>query len=130
MKAGDPLPPRRLRVTAAPMHVLAQVLHDPNPIHLDAAAAAAMGLGSRAINQGPANLAYVIDMLTAAYPAYRIADLDSRFLANVRDEDEVVAHGNIASTDGDAILCEAWLDVEGPEPRRAVSVKARLEPRR
>ncbi|MCR5879576.1 MaoC/PaaZ C-terminal domain-containing protein [Phenylobacterium sp. J367] len=40
MKAGDALPSRDLTITAAPMRVWAEVLRDPNPIHLDRAAAA------------------------------------------------------------------------------------------
>jgi 3-hydroxybutyryl-CoA dehydratase len=104
--------------------VMAEVLRDPNPIHLDPAAALAAGLGDRVINQGPANLAYVADMLQAAFPAHRIAALDSRYLANVRDGDIVTAGGHIRSIDGDRVGCDAWLQIE--DGTIAVAVVATL----
>ena len=66
---GQILKPLRIAsISAADMQEWAQVLRDPNPIHLDPRAVAARGLGDRVINQGPANLAYIIAMLQAAFP--------------------------------------------------------------
>lgn len=124
MKVGDPLPIRVHDVTAPPMAVLARVLRDPNPIHLDAAAAAGAGLGDRVINQGPANLAYVMDMLATAFPGHRLAKVESRYLANVRDGDRVEAGGTIALLEADRVSCDAWLRIQGGAD--AVSVKATL----
>ena len=126
LSGGDALPSRRMTVRAAQIAVVAEVLRDPNPIHLDPAAAAAAGLGDRCINQGPANLAYVINMITSAFPDHRIVDLSSRYLANVREGDEVEASGVVVNRDESAITCDAWLDVMGAG--RAVQVSARLTP--
>ena len=113
MNIGDLLPTRTLAIRPEPMHVVARVLRDPNPIHLDPKAAAAAGLGERVINQGPSNVAYVMDMLLAAFPGYRLRSFDCRFLSSVRGGDTVEAGGKITAIEGDTVSCEAWLKVEG-----------------
>ncbi|MEI9988315.1 MAG: hypothetical protein WDN69_37590 [Aliidongia sp.] len=55
-------------VSAAAMKEWAVFLRDPNPIHLDPEVVKAKGLGDKVINQGPANVAYVMNMLMAAFP--------------------------------------------------------------
>lgn len=109
MKPGDPLPPRRLTVEAAAMPVLARILHDTNPIHLDPAAARAAGLGNRVVNQGPANLAFVLDMLASALPDHRIGEYQARFLGNVFGGDAVEAGGELVAVHDGRIICSAWL---------------------
>ena len=106
------------------MAAVAGVLHDPNPIHLDPAAAAAAGLGDRVINQGPANLGYIVNMLNAALPDHRIERLVSRYLANVRGGDVVTAGGTVSAIEADRVTCEAWLKAE--DGIVAVSVVATL----
>lgn len=102
MKTGDALGPWRLDpVAPEPMAVIAEVLADPNPIHLDAEAVKAAGLGERQINQGPSNLAYVLNMLAEAAPGAEIAELDIRFTANVFAGDAVEATGEVGEIDGD-----------------------------
>lgn len=88
-------------------------LADPNPIHLDVEVVKAKGLGDRVINQGPANVAYMMNMLIAAFPGGRIEAMDSRFLDNVYAGDKVVASGRITAVEGDRIDCELSLDVAG-----------------
>ena len=141
MKAGDSLPVWQHRVEAAAMVPVAEILRDPNPIHLDPAAVAAIGLGDRVINQGPANLAYVVNMLAAAFPDHRLEALESRFLANVRADDLVEAGGTIdeidegrselfltdEGIDEGRVTCDVWLNVEGGAP--AVKGRAVLVPR-
>lgn len=104
-------------VSADGMKALAVVLDDPNPIHLDPEAARALGLGDRVVNQGPANFAWVLDMLREAAPDAAIADLRVRLLANVFAEDRVVAAGRVESVeerDGRRhVSCRVWLDVDG-----------------
>jgi len=78
-------------IDPAAMRTLAEVLHDPNPIHLDARAVKAAGLGDRVINQGPANLAYVFNMLEHA--GLEAVSLEARFTGNVRSGDDVEALG-------------------------------------
>lgn len=126
---GDALPSRTLTVRPAAMAVLAEVLHDPNPIHLYPAAAEAAGLGPRVINQGPANLAYIIDMLAQAFPGHRLLSLESRYLANVCGGDEVEAGGQVTAAEGDTVRCDAWLKIV-PGDRVAVSASATLIRRR
>ena len=88
-------------------------LADPNPIHLDVEVVKAKGLGDRVINQGPANVASMMNMLIAAFPGGRIEAMDSRFLDNVYAGDKVVASGRITAVEGDRIDCELSLDVAG-----------------
>nr|WP_298726602.1 MaoC family dehydratase [uncultured Steroidobacter sp.] len=126
---GDPLPGLRIEsVSPEKMRQLAAVLRDPNPIHLDPAAVARLGLGDRVINQGPANLAYIINMLRAAFPASSLLQLDARFLANVFGGDAVEAGGRITfvttETEGTRVGCETWLNVDGRGP--AVTANAVL----
>ena len=65
------------------MHVWAKVLRDPNPIHTDAEAVRARGWGDRVINQGPSNVAYVMNLLMSEAPQARLAEIKVRFLDNV-----------------------------------------------
>lgn len=110
MNPGDTLPPFRIAsVDPEAMKTWAVALHDPNAIHLDRAAVAAKGLGNRVINQGPANLAYVINMLRAAFPGGSIRSLDVRYVDNVFEGDDVSAGGTVtAIADGQA-TCDIWL---------------------
>lgn len=113
-RVGEELPPFRIdRVDPNAMVTWARLLHDPNPIHLDREAVRAAGLGDRRINQGPANLAYIINMLHTAFPGGRVGALDMRYMANVLEDDAVVAHGVVTSADGETVSCDVWLDVEG-----------------
>src|SRR3546814_8770434 len=78
-------------VNADAMKEWAVFLHDPNPIHLDVEVVKAKGLGDKVINQGPANVAYVMNMLAAAFPGSRIEKMDSRFVDNVYAGDRLTA---------------------------------------
>ena len=92
------------------MREWAEVLRDPNPIHLDPKAVAAKGLGDRVINQGPANLAYIITALQAAYPGARLLSLDVRYLDNVFAGDVVEAGFKVVAIEGRCVNCEVWLN--------------------
>ncbi len=113
MKAGDPLPAVRTKVSADRMRTLAHLLHDQNPIHLDRETVRRAGMGDRRINQGPANLAYVMSMLLAAAPGYRIQALKCRFLGVVREDDLVEAAGVVTSVEAGQFSCDAWLMNDG-----------------
>lgn len=119
MRTGDQLPARTTIVDAAAMVAMSQVLRDPNPIHLDPAAVRLAGMGDRTINQGPANLAYIIDMAALALPGYRMADIDSRYLGNVHAGDVVEAGGVVADVGPGRIKVDAWLRL--PDGRDAVT---------
>jgi acyl dehydratase len=107
---GDALAPFIIdAVSPAAMHEWAVFLHDPNPIHLDADVVRARGLGDRVINQGPANVAYLINMLHAAFPGATLAAIESRFIDNVYGGERVVAAGEIAEIDADRVTCALTL---------------------
>jgi 3-hydroxybutyryl-CoA dehydratase len=93
------------------------VLDDPNPIHLDPEAVRALGLGDRVVNQGPANLGYLLDLLHEVAPTGRVADVRVRFMANVLGGDRVIAAGRVEAVEEDAearrLRCAIWLDVDG-----------------
>lgn len=114
MKQGDKLTPFQIeRIEVAAMRDWSRFLADPNPIHLDGEAVRAMGLGDRPINQGPANLAYVINLLTENFPDRPILSLDTRFTDNVFAGDRVIAEGEIVANEGGVITCRTWLRVDG-----------------
>jgi 3-hydroxybutyryl-CoA dehydratase len=124
---GDALPAWRIdSISPENMRRLAETLRDPNPIHLDPAAVAKLGLGDRVINQGPANLAYIINMLHTAFPGAQLLQLDARFLANVFGGDAVEAGGRVTAIadGGTRISCDTWLNVDGRGP--AVTAQAQL----
>ena len=71
MSAGSELGPWTVdHVDPDKMKVFAEVLADPNPIHLDPQAVIDAGLGDRVINQGPASFGYVLNMLHDAAPLF------------------------------------------------------------
>ncbi len=111
---GDALPPFTIEsVSPEAMKQWAVFLADPNPIHLDVEVVKAKGLGDRVINQGPINVAYMMNMLMKAFPGGRIKTMDSRFLDNVYDGDRAVVTGKVTAIDGDTVTCEFSLDVDG-----------------
>ena len=114
---GDALPPFVVE-SASPeaMKAWAVFLADPNPIHLDVDVVKAKGLGDRVINQGPMNVAFMINMLMAGFPGATIEAMDSRFLDNVYGGEQVTAQGLITAVEGNRISCEFTLDVDGRGP--------------
>jgi len=117
MTPGETLPPFVIAaVSAAAMREWTVFLDDPNPIHTDPDAVRALGLGDRVINQGPANLAYIMNMLRIAFPGATIEKIDARFLDNVFDGDRVTAGGRVTAREGGRIDCEIWLEADGRGP--------------
>jgi len=121
MNVGDALKPFRIAaVSPEGMKAWAKFLRDPNPIHLDPAMVKAKGLGDRVINQGPANLAYLINMLQAAIPDGFIESLEVRYVDNVFGGEAVEAGGtvkDVATHDSKRrIGCEVWLRAEARGP--------------
>lgn len=111
---GDALAPFVIPgVSPEAMRQWSVFLADPNPIHLDVEVVKAKGLGDRVINQGPINVAYMMNMLMTAFPGCTIETMDSRFLDNVYGGDKAVASGSITAIDGNRISCTFTLDVEG-----------------
>lgn len=103
----DPVTPERMKTYAA-------ILRDPNPIHWDRDAVAAAGHGERLINQGPANLGYVMTMLMNWAGPESIRRIQVRFTSNVFEQDRVTAGGIVTAVrdEGTTRLadCDVWLD--------------------
>jgi len=127
MNTGDALQPgdalksfRIATVSPEGMKAWAKFLHDPNPIHLDPAVVKAKGLGDRVINQGPANLAYLINMLQAAIPKGSIESLEVRYVDNVFGGEAVEAGGTVKEVSAQGserrISCDVWLRAEARGP--------------
>jgi acyl dehydratase len=114
IKAGYSLPPFVIEsVSPDAMRDWSVFLADPNPIHLDVEVVKGKGLGDKRINQGPINVAYMMNMLMAAFPGCRIESIDSRFLDNVYEGDRAVASGEVTAVEGNRVSCNLKLDVDG-----------------
>lgn len=124
---GDEIAPFSIdSVSPEAMKDWAVFLADPNPIHLDVEVVKAKGLGDRVINQGPINVAYMMNMLMAAFPDGTIESMDARFLDNVYGGDKTVASGKVTAVDGNRVTCEFTLDVEGRGTVNAGTATVRL----
>jgi acyl dehydratase len=94
----DQVPPLVIEsVDPEKMKLMAALLRDPNPIHLDAEAVKALGLGDRVINQGPTNLSYLVNMVMREFGDVR--QIDVRFLGNVFAGDRVECSGVVTDVD-------------------------------
>jgi acyl dehydratase len=130
LRVGTNLPSRTVpSVSGEKMKTMAALLADPNRIHFDVDAVRDAGMGDRVINQGPTNLAYVMNMLISwCGEVSQIRSINARFLGTVYAGDSVTAGGEvkeITPTDsGSEALCDIWLDVDGGA--RVISGSARV----
>ena len=69
------------------MDTWAVILDDPNPIHLDANAVKQVGLGNKTINQGPANIAYILNMIEENFPNSQILKMNNKMTDSVLEGD-------------------------------------------
>jgi acyl dehydratase len=92
-------------VSAEKMKLMAALLHDPNPIHLDPEAVRRLGMGDAVVNQGPANQAYLVNMLTrfAGDPG-AVRRITVRFLGNVFAGERVECRGRVSEVDAEGGL--------------------------
>lgn len=116
-QVGDQLKPFRIEaVSTEAMKDWAVFLRDPNPIHLDVDVVKAKGLGDRVINQGPINVAYVMNMLQQAFPGGVIEKMQSRFVDNVFGNEAVETYGTVTevteAADGMRVTCEVGLKAD------------------
>ncbi len=104
-------------VDPAHMKVLALLLADPNPIHLDAAAAQRLGVADRPVNQGPSTMALAANMVLAAFPGARLTSLRTRLLGLVLAEDRIDGGGDVTGreiVDGqERVRCQVYLEIPG-----------------
>ena len=102
-------------VSAEAMKTVAALLHDPNPIHFDVASVEELGMGTRVVNQGPNNMAYIVTMLGnwAGGPAH-VRGLRVRFLGNVFAGDHLTARGTVTGVreeGGEQVVdLDVWLE--------------------
>jgi len=116
VEVGTPIPAWTVEsVDTEKMKTMAALLRDPNPIHWDVDAVRSLGMGDKVINQGPTNMAYVLNMLISwlGDPAC-VRRITVRFLANVLGGDSVVAAGRVTGLreeGGERLAdCEVWLE--------------------
>ena len=112
-------------VDPARMKVLALMLADPNPLHYDVEAARRAGFAER-VNQGPANMAFLLNMLRAAFPGGRVTRLRVQLRGTVLAGQGVRAGGRIVGREpvagGESVTCEVHLD--GPDGARVLTGEA------
>lgn len=125
---GDELPVQLVQaVREEDIRMMALILRDPNPIHFDLDDVAAAGLGDRAINQGGATMAYVMNLLTEwAGSREALRSIECSFRGNVAAGDDVSVGGRVTAveptTDGVLVGVEVWAEVVGG--RRAIAGSA------
>ena len=120
--AGRALEPLVIEsVDAGHMKTMAAILGDPNPIHFDAEVVRALGLGNRPVNQGPLNMAYLLELVSRfAGGPEAIGRFRARFLGNVFAGDRVVCTGTVTEVDEAAGTAE--LDLQAAVGDRPVLV--------
>lgn len=126
---GTELPPFVMTgIDMERVHVVMEVMHDVNPMHDDLALIEERGLRGP-VNQGPANLSYVVNMLHAwAGPELVLERLEFEFKDIVVPGDTVTARGAVTEEErleaAVRVTCDVRLELEDGTP--AVVGRARL----
>jgi acyl dehydratase len=84
------------------MKTMALLLDDPNPIHWDTEVTEKLGLGNKAINQGPINLAFLMQAAIRAAgdgEELELVKFSTRFLGNTFSGDTVECTGTVTDVD-------------------------------
>jgi acyl dehydratase len=105
-------------VSAEKMKTMAALLSDPTPIHWDVATLRALGMGDRPVNQGPLNMGYVMNAVTAwAGGPESLRRLRVRFLGTVLAGQHLRVRGTVSAlreVDGVRLAdCDVVLEVVG-----------------
>ena len=117
MRVGDELPPYDVpSVSAEKMKTMAALLADPTPIHFDVASLQALGMGDRPVNQGPLNMGYVMNAVTAwAGGPASLRRLRVRFLGTVLAGQHLRVRGTVTAVHPDGSAdCDVVLEVLTP----------------
>lgn len=126
-RAGPALGPLTKHVTQRQIDAYAVVSRDFNPIHVDPAAARAVGLDGT-IAHGMLAMAFLgqvtTDWLATDAPGGHLARLRVRFQAMVRPGDTLTCSGTLAAREGDRQRCE--LRAENQRGERVVSGDAEV----
>ena len=101
---GQPVGPHVVdRVDSARMKTVAALLDDPVPLHFDIAKVESLGHGNRLINQGPLNVAYLMEMVSRFAGGHqKMRAFKVRLLGSVYEGDRVVCTGSVATVDAEA----------------------------
>ena len=94
-KKGDRLENWSFTVTQENMNLWAEILDDPNPIHLDVNSVKLLGLGEKTINQGHANIAYIINAIHYNFPESEIIKLNNKMTDSILEGDKITVSGQI-----------------------------------
>jgi acyl dehydratase len=112
VEVGAVLPVQRVEVQAGAMKIFSLITADPNPIHWNAAAVRALGLGDRPVNQGGLNAGYVARAITAwTGDTAALRTLKVRFRGSVAAGETVTSGGTITSVVRADGLVRAVVDV-------------------
>jgi len=111
---GERIPAIEKHVTQEQINAYAEVSGDHNPIHLDPAAARAVGLDGT-IAHGMLSMAFLGELLTnwlaaRGVPGSWVARLRVRFQAMVRPGDTLTAQGALGRREGDRQELDVWID--------------------
>ena len=114
-KIGDTLENWSFSVIQENMNLWAEILDDPNPIHLDVNSVKSIGLGEKTINQGHANIAYIINAIDQNFPDSEIIKLNNKMTDSIVEGDQVNVSGYIENistkNDPTIITCRLKLNV-------------------
>ena len=114
-KIGDTIENWSFSVVQENMNLWAEILDDPNPIHLDVNSVKSIGLGEKTINQGHANIAYIINAIDKNFPNSEIIRLNNKMTDSIVEGDHVNVSGlieNISIKNGSTIItCKLKLNV-------------------
>jgi acyl dehydratase len=115
MKVGDAVEPLVVEsVDTEKMKTMAAILQDPNPIHYDVDLVKRLGMGEAPVNQGPINLAFLIEMACRAGGGPEsLKRIRLRFLGNVFGGDRVECTGKVVAVDGDVAELEVGATANG-----------------
>ena len=96
------------------MDIWAKILDDPNPIHLDVESAKLLGLGDKTINQGPANIAYIMNMVEKNFPGSQIIKMNNKMTNAVLEGDLAIVSGQILKIqkDGDQLIVSCAINLK------------------
>ncbi len=135
VQAGDSIPEWVMEsVRPERMRTMAAILRDPNPVHWDRRAVAALpfGIGERTINQGPLGLSYILNMLMDWAGPTSVRRIVMRFPQVVLDGDRVIARGTVTAIreeNGVRLAdCDVSLSREGEAPSLAGTATVALPP--
>ena len=106
-----------------------ELMQDTNPVHTDYELAARLGLRGP-VAQGPASLAYVINMLVGWRGDAFLERLEFRFQDTVTVGDTATARGTVRAVEGESVECDFSLGLQtGAEALRGVATMRVPEPR-